>query len=91
MAALGVSFSAYQRFQALTPVATRFMDGRTEYRAPEGYEPSSEEYGFCLQFVVAVSLRLAELDANVAPPVWMPPADQWGGRKWATVAEVRRE
>lgn len=90
MAALGVSFSAYQRFQTLTPVAARFINGRTEYRAPEGYKPSSEEYAFCLQFVVSVSLRLADLDAHMAPPGWLPPADQWGQHRWVTVAEVDR-
>ncbi|WP_431976166.1 hypothetical protein [Micromonospora haikouensis] len=89
MAALGVSFSAYQRFRALVPVAVAFYD-RTEYSAPEGYQPTSDEYAFCLQFVVTASLRLAELDANMLEPAWMPAGDQWGQRKWATIAVERR-
>ncbi|KAB1910682.1 hypothetical protein [Micromonospora sp. AMSO31t] len=90
LTALGISFAAYQRFQNLTPVAMRFADGRTEYRAPEGYEPSSDEYAFCMQFVVAASLRLAELDANMTQPGWMPAAGHWGERPWTTIAEERR-
>ncbi|MEU7946325.1 hypothetical protein AB0C50_16750 [Micromonospora taraxaci] len=87
MGALGINYSAYRRFQNLVPSAVRFFGGRTEYRAPEGYQPSAEEFAFCLQFVVSASLRLAELDANMAEPAWLPPTDQWGQREWVTLAQ----
>lgn len=89
MAALGISFGAYTRFRNLVPAAFRFGDGRREYRAPEGYHPSQDEYAFCLQFVVTGSLRLADLDANMTQPGWMPPVDHWGHRPWTKIAEDR--
>ncbi|MBQ1019271.1 hypothetical protein KBX71_15545 [Micromonospora sp. D93] len=88
MGALGINYSAYRRFRNLVPAALRFANGRTEYRAPEGYQPSADDFAFCLQFVVSASLRLAELDANMAEPEWLPPAGQWGQRPWVTVAEA---
>lgn len=91
LAALGISVPDYQRFQNLTPVPVGFINGRTEYRAPKGYQPSVEEYTFGMQFVVAASLRLAELDARLVEPAWMPAADNWGRRRpFETVAEERR-
>ncbi|MEE6260964.1 hypothetical protein [Plantactinospora sonchi] len=88
--ALGLSFAAYQRFRLLTPRVLGFMNGRREYRAPEGYQPSSEEYAFCLQFVVLAAMRLAELDASLTAPAWMPDTDHWGRQPWAIAVEEQR-
>jgi hypothetical protein len=67
--ALGIDYGRYDRFQRLTPR----VYGQGEHRRVQkdaDYAPTSEEYDFCVQFVVAVSLRIAEVEANAVPVSW---------------------
>lgn len=70
--ALGIDYGRYNRFELLTP----HVSGSGEHRhvhAGADYAPSREEYDDCVQFVIRVALRLAELDAQTAPPSWRRP------------------
>ena len=67
--ALGIDYGRYNRFELLTP----HVSGSGEHRhvhASADYTPSREEYDDCVQFVIAVALRLPELDAQTAPRSW---------------------
>lgn len=87
--AIGLDFAAYQRFLSLTPAYVDYFDGRREYRAPRGYTPTQEDFNFCLQFVVSAALRLAEVEAHLTRPSWMPER-QPGSEPWETICAVRR-
>jgi hypothetical protein len=85
--ALGVDYTAYLRFQSMTPQPSDGIDGRREYRAPKGYTPTPDDYTFCLQFVITASLRLTAAHAQLQPPAWLDDDDRpsWQ-REWVTVA-----
>lgn len=89
LTAIGADYPAYLRFQNLTPAHVDFVDGRRQYRAPVGYDPTYDDYQFCLQFVITLSLRLAEAHANLEPPAWMADRvfDGWGG--WETIGTAQ--
>jgi len=69
--ALGIDYGRYDRFERLTPRVW----GQGEYRqvrTDADYAPTREEYDYCVQFVVTVSLRIAEVEANAVPVSWRP-------------------
>jgi hypothetical protein len=61
----------FQRFKLLTPDIVYFVDGHSERRSIDGYLPTSEEFEYCRQFIIAVALRMAELEAHTVEPSWM--------------------
>jgi len=69
--ALGIDSRQFDRFEMLTPYIAHDMDGHTERHFPPNYDPAADEFDYCRQFVVTVSLRLAELDLHAAVPSWM--------------------
>jgi hypothetical protein len=85
--ALGVDYAAYLRFLSRTPRPSDTIDGKREYRAPKGYAPTQDHYGFCLQFVITTSLQLTETHSHLAPPAWLADEDKapWL-REWETIA-----
>lgn len=66
--ALGIDYSRYTRFQRLTP--TVFRDDPPSLLVDADYAPTREEYDYCVQFVISVALRLAEVDASAELPSW---------------------
>jgi hypothetical protein len=67
--ALGIDYARYNRFEQLTPK----VSGAGEHRrvsAEFDYAPTRQEYDDCVQFVIAVALRLAQLEADAAQPSW---------------------
>ncbi|HET6478683.1 MAG TPA: hypothetical protein VFG35_01400 [Actinoplanes sp.] len=93
LTAIGVDYPAYIRFKNLTPAHVDFFDGRREYRAPAGYDPTYDDYRFCLQFVITLSLRLAEAHANLEQPAWIADRvfDGWGGGDTIGTAQIPTE
>jgi hypothetical protein len=69
--ALGLQYSAFLKFRRLTPSMSRYMDGHREYRAPERYAPTQDDFVFCLQFIIAAALRRAAAEADLAQPAWL--------------------
>jgi hypothetical protein len=67
--ALGIDYAQYDRFERLTPLVLRSGERRTVH-APPNYAPTREEYDYCVQFVISVALRMAELDVHTARPSW---------------------
>jgi hypothetical protein len=67
--ALGIDYARYTRFQRLTPMVFRDADPPS-LLVDADYGPTREEYDYCVQFVVSVALRLAEVDANAVLPSW---------------------
>jgi hypothetical protein len=69
--ALGVDYRQFDRFQRLTPSLMYFANsGGPEAHYPSGYAPSAEEFDYCREFIVAVALRVAELEVHTAKPSW---------------------
>ena len=67
--ALGIDYARYNRFEQLTPK----VFGAGEHRrvsAEFDYAPTRQEYDDCVQFVIAVALRLAQLEVDAAQPSW---------------------
>jgi hypothetical protein len=68
--AVGLEYARYNRFDQLTPK----VFGSGEHRRVQAdfdYAPSRDEYDYCVQFVIAAALRLAELEADTAKPSWI--------------------
>jgi len=68
--AVGLDYARYNRFDQLTPK----VYGTGEHRQVEAdwdYAPSRDEYDYCVQFVITVALRLAELEADTVEPSWV--------------------
>ncbi len=57
---LGSDYWQFERFKRMTPAIVYFMTGRQERRAPQGYAPTADDFGFCREFVVTAALRVAE-------------------------------
>ena len=57
---LGIDYRLYIRFQALTPLVSRTMDG-VYHTDGDGRGQSQQDYLFCSQFVITCALRLQEL------------------------------
>ncbi|TDD97669.1 hypothetical protein [Actinomadura rubrisoli] len=70
MVAVGIDYHRYHRFTLLTPFVFHSMAGTREVHPPEGYSPTQEEFDYCRDFVIAVALRLAEVQACITPPQW---------------------
>lgn len=86
LSALGIEYTAYLRFEALTPQADEYFDGRRTHSAPEGYAPTYDEYAFCLQFAISTSLRLAAAHTNLQPPSWRAHIEPNAVLSWKTIA-----
>jgi len=74
--AIGVDYARYNRFEQLTPQ----VYGTGEHRrvsAEAGYAPTHDEYEDCVQFVITVALRVAELEADTAQPSWHRARSGW--------------
>jgi len=67
--ALGIDYSRYTRFQRLTPTVLR-DDDPPSLLVDADYAPTREEYDYCVQFVISVALRLAEVEASAVMPSW---------------------
>lgn len=65
--AINIDYREQHRFNHLVPRVSHTLDGGRHVDAPKDYAPSAEDFAFCKRFVVTVALRLAELDAYVAP------------------------
>jgi hypothetical protein len=74
--ALGIDYGRYLRFRRLVPVVHK-LRGHRRVRAEPGYAPTREEYDECVQFVIAVSLRMAELEKLAAQPSWRDSPQDW--------------
>lgn len=57
---LGIDYWQFERFRRLTPAIIYFIEGHQERRAPQGYAPTADEFGFCRDFVVTAALRVVE-------------------------------
>lgn len=86
LAVLGIDYPSYLRFTKLTPRYGITGRGKRDWRAPVGYAPDADAYGFCMQFVVTASLRLASAEAHLADPSWLSRND-FGQTSWQTVEE----
>lgn len=53
------------------PVRDAYFDRRREYRAPETYAPTADDFAYCFQFVVTAALRLASAEAQLVAPAWV--------------------
>jgi hypothetical protein len=74
--AIGIDYARYNRFEQLTPQ----VYGTGEHRrvgADADYAPTRDEYEDCVQFVITVALRLADLDAHTAQPSWHRARSAW--------------
>ncbi|MFE9855622.1 hypothetical protein [Streptomyces sp. NPDC005780] len=72
LTALGIDYSEYWRFHALTPTVHRPFNSHSPRRiaTPPGYAPDDEEFTFCLRFVISAALRIAEVMTHRRPPSW---------------------
>ena len=69
--ALGIDYGQYARFEQLTPTVVTADRGTRLSMVSYAWAPTREEYDDCVQFVITVALRMAELEARAAPPSWM--------------------
>lgn len=64
---INIDYREQHRFDHLVPRVSHTLDGGRHVDSPKGYAPSGEDFAFCRRFVVTVALRLAELEAYIAP------------------------
>jgi hypothetical protein len=88
LTAIGVDYTEYLHFRALTPHRSDYMTGRRTYSAPNNYAPSEENVTFCIQFVVTAALRLATAEAQLVEPPWIDGA-QARRAPWEMIKEIR--
>ena len=67
---LGVDLHRYERFRQLVPHVFHGMAGNREVRPPPDYAPTAEHLRFCMDFLITVALRLAEIETYTTPPAW---------------------
>ncbi len=67
---LGVDLHRYVRFRQLVPHVFHGMAGNREVRPPPDYAPTAEHLRFCMDFLITVALRLAEIETYTTPPAW---------------------
>lgn len=75
MTALGIEFSAYQRFKSLTPQFHDIFRGNDPtftrvFQSSPAYAPTRDHYDFCQQFIVTAALRLAEAESHIEKVPW---------------------
>ena len=68
--AVGLEYAQFNRFDQLTPRVFGTGEHRTIH-ADFDYDPSRDEYDYCVQFVITAALRLTELEADTAKPSWI--------------------
>lgn len=59
---LGVDLRRYGKFEALTPLITRTMDGTRHVSERPGIHRDQADYEFCKEFVVSTSVHLDQFD-----------------------------
>jgi hypothetical protein len=69
--AVGIDYARYDRFQRLVPSAFEY-DGELQVLSQPFYNPTSEEYDYCVEFVITAALRIAEVNAHRTAPSWEP-------------------
>jgi hypothetical protein len=67
---LGVDLHRYERFRQLVPNVFHGMAGNREVRPPPDYAPTAEDLRFCMDFLITIALRLAEIETYTTPPAW---------------------
>jgi hypothetical protein len=67
--ALGNDYGRYNRFEQLTPKVYGTDDNR-RVDVDAFYAPTRDEYDDCVQFVISVALRVADLETQSARPSW---------------------
>lgn len=87
LTAIGVDYTEFLRFQALTPRRSDYFGGRRTYSAPKNYAPSEENVTYCIQFVVTAALRLASAEAQLVEPPWIDGAHA-PRAPWEVIEEV---
>ncbi|PVC80382.1 hypothetical protein DBP19_36640 [Streptomyces sp. CS090A] len=71
LAALGIDYSEYWRFNSLTPSVHRpNQHSKAQINAAPDYSPDADEYAYCQRFVIASALRITEAMAHRRPPSW---------------------
>jgi hypothetical protein len=60
---LGIDYWQFERFTRLTPSIAYYLSGAQERRVPRDYAPTADEFGFCREFIVTATLRVAEYQA----------------------------
>ncbi|MFG2595678.1 hypothetical protein [Streptomyces sp. NPDC048462] len=67
--ALGIGYEEYLRFDQLTP-DVHGSRSHPRLTVPTGYAPTEEEFDFCHQFIVTVSVRLESARSHRRSPSW---------------------
>jgi hypothetical protein len=73
MMVIGVDYRQFDRFKRLTPNIAHYIGGRSERHSAPDYAPDNAEFEDCRQFIIAVALRMAELEPHIQPPSWKSP------------------
>jgi hypothetical protein len=68
---LGIDYARYTLFEQLTPRIARDDEEKPVLTVAADYAPTREEYDFCVQFLIGVALRVAEVDASAVKPSWV--------------------
>ncbi|MGW4529154.1 hypothetical protein [Amycolatopsis sp. NPDC004378] len=63
---LGIDFPRYLRFEKLTPSISGTFDNPLARSYPDGYAPTEDDFNYCQQFLIEVTLRIAEVNAYLA-------------------------
>ncbi|WP_155830379.1 hypothetical protein [Glycomyces tenuis] len=72
LAVLSIDYTAYLRFDLLTPQNDKpYVHALYHWAAPSGYAPTQEDFDFCMQFVVTASLRLTAAETQASDPPWV--------------------
>lgn len=87
LTAIGLDYTNYQRFRALTPYRVSGMTGVHTYRAPTTYAPNDDDVIFCIHFVVTAALKLADKEAQLVDPAWID-SSQPLRTKWETIKQT---
>jgi hypothetical protein len=75
--AMGIDYRRYSRFRFLTPVINRNV--RDDYlitELPSDHKITSQDVGFCIEFVIETSIKLQEFDYSIPSPFTNQPSNQ---------------
>jgi hypothetical protein len=68
---MGVDYPRYLRFEQLTPWIRGTVGNPLKPSYPDGYAPSRDDFEYCQQFIIEVSLRVAGVNSELEPPSWL--------------------
>lgn len=60
---LGIGHWQFERFRRITPAIAYYVDGHQERQPPRDYASTADEFGFCRDFIITATLRMAEHQA----------------------------